>query len=69
MVTARERTGVLVLRAWVEPTDPVRLRARITQSLEIETHGQVVVTTAGIDAICAVVRGWLETLQSHASQP
>jgi hypothetical protein len=69
MVTARERTGVLVLRAWVEPGDPVRVRARITQSLEIETPGQVVVTTVGIDVICAVVQRWLETLQDHASQP
>ncbi|MET0414743.1 MAG: hypothetical protein ABW022_01815 [Actinoplanes sp.] len=56
-----ERTGILILRAWVEEDSAERLRVRITDAtsgLEIR-----VTTTTAVDGACEAVRAWLETVQ------
>jgi riboflavin synthase alpha subunit len=59
--TFDERTGILVLRAWVEGDGDHPLRVRITRvegrTTEPETSASVTV-----DGVCAVIRAWLEAL-------
>jgi hypothetical protein len=53
-----ERTGVLVLRAWMEDTRS--LRVRITRVVGCDEPGTAAATS--IEGTCAVVRAWLEDL-------
>jgi hypothetical protein len=53
-----ERTGVLVVRVWTEPGAP-EPRARLIETSGVEGVGSSTVA-AGVDAICAAVRAWLE---------
>ena len=66
MGTADEdRTGVLVLRAWVEGADSQGLRVRIirmTQSIQGAVVEPVSSASATVDGVCATVRAWLEEL-------
>ncbi len=55
---ASERTGVIVVRVWVEDDDDPR--ARITASLDVSSEEQTVAAAAGTEEIITVVRDWLE---------
>jgi hypothetical protein len=57
--SSQERTGVLVIRVWVEG-DEERFRARITQSLDVTAAEQVVSSAASVEDISAAVRAWLD---------
>jgi hypothetical protein len=65
------RTGVLVLRAWVEGAGTQGLRIRITRMTR-PIQGAVVEpvssASATVDGVCATVRAWLEELVD-GSQP
>jgi hypothetical protein len=61
-----QRSGVLVLRVWVEYNPVVTLRARITQSMGEEGEASSVTVAAGVDDVCAVVRVWLEEFAAGA---
>lgn len=54
----------LMLRAWLEPGVPPRLRARVVEIAPGRAERSVVVT-ASVDEACAAVRIWLETLQAQ----
>jgi hypothetical protein len=66
-----ERSGVLVLRAWVETGGDHGLRVRITritgtvQDPTVEPMSSALTT---VDDACTMVRVWLEELQ-HGPQP
>lgn len=60
---AVERTGVLVLRVWMEPGTPQLLRARLTQVSDLENGEFAVATAAGTPAICQAVERWLNEFQ------
>jgi hypothetical protein len=53
-----ERTGMLVVRVWVE-RDAV-MRARITQSLDVEAQEPSISLAAGVDGIRAALSSWLD---------
>jgi hypothetical protein len=55
-----ERTGVLVVRAWLEDATEKRLRARITHTLDVARPGETVVVTATREEVYAAVRSWLD---------
>jgi hypothetical protein len=57
-----ERTGVLVIRAWIETNGDERLRARITQTIDIEQRDQTSTVVATADEIYAAVCLWVSTL-------
>ena len=59
----RQPTAVLVVSAWREGM-PARVAARITYTLDVTQPDRVTVTAAGVDEIEAVVRRWLEDVQS-----
>jgi hypothetical protein len=58
-----ERTGVLVLSAWLEPDGPP-LRVRITGRLGVDAREETSVTVAGAHAASEIVREWLVRLES-----
>jgi hypothetical protein len=57
-----EKTGVLVLRAWIEGDPTTGLRVRVTEAVDNAAPEYLVATAARIDDVCAGVRGWLEEL-------
>jgi hypothetical protein len=67
MAKMTERSGVLVVRAWVEGGTPAGLRARITQSRDLTNTEQLVTTAATVEDILAAVRAWLDALLSEQS--
>jgi hypothetical protein len=69
-----QRTGVLVLRAWVESAGERRLRVRVIRLRTVPgaTTEPVTSASATVDGVCAMVRAWLEELlqeQQSCSQP
>jgi hypothetical protein len=69
MAKVTERSGVLIVRAWVEAGAMPGLRARITQSHDLTSTEQTVTTTSDIDDILSTVRGWLDALLSGQGAP
>lgn len=63
MAGVRERTGVLVVRAWIEG-DPAQLKARITQTVDVASREPVSTTASTPDQIFAAVRRWLEEFET-----
>jgi hypothetical protein len=64
----RERSGVLVVRAWVEGGTPAGLRARITQSNDLTRNEQTMTTTATVEGIISAVQTWLDALLSGTEE-
>jgi hypothetical protein len=60
-----ERTGVLVIRAWIEGERP-SLRLRITWTLDVSDPVEQSATTTSVEEACAVVRRWLEGFEAEA---
>jgi hypothetical protein len=56
-----ERTGVVILRAWIEPDNVNRLRVRIIGLRRDDAA--VVQACASVDEACAVIRAWLAALE------
>jgi hypothetical protein len=52
--------AVLVIRAWLEPDDTMRIRARLLGLREPEVAGGIVVQ--GADQVLDAVRLWLDDL-------
>jgi hypothetical protein len=57
-----ERTGVLVVRIWIEaPFSPGEsLRARITFRHDLDTGKTDTAAAASVDQVVEIVRAWLE---------
>jgi hypothetical protein len=62
-----ERTGVLVVSAWLEPDGPP-LRVRITGRLGVDAPEESSVVVAGAEAATGVVRDWLVSLEGSAGE-
>ena len=63
-----DRTGVLILRVWVEEHHETGLRARITQALDSAAAEQPVAVAANADDICAIVKKWVQAF-TDANSP
>jgi hypothetical protein len=59
-VSHHERTGVLVLRVWIEPAASESLRARITAERDLEARERVSAVAASVPQILEIVRDWVE---------
>jgi len=60
-MTARERTGLLVVRAWTETSDRT-LRARLIWSPDIGVRPEVVTTTGSPEELFDMIRTWVDML-------
>ena len=49
--------GVLVIRAWIEPPDG--LRVRITSTFDVDTGESTTRSSTSVDEVCDDVRRWL----------
>lgn len=62
--SADERTGVLVVRVWMNQgertDDPPRLRARITRTLDVAAEEELISTAGSTEEVCETVRAWLD---------
>ena len=63
-----ERTGVLVLRLWIEPSARAgeALRARITAEIDLGSGSRVTTAAVGVEQIVDVVRKWVEEFAARA---
>jgi hypothetical protein len=64
MAGVRERTGVLVVRAWIEG-DPAQLKARITHTTDVAAREPVSTTASTAEQIYAAVRRWLDEFEAR----
>jgi hypothetical protein len=55
-----DRTGILIVRLWIEANSREGLRARITQTLDSTGSEEAMATAAGPEDIYEVVRTWVE---------
>lgn len=62
-----DRTGVLVVRLWIEANHERGLRARITQTLDAIAGEQSVAVAASADDIVAVVKRWVDEFATIGS--
>jgi hypothetical protein len=61
---ADARTGILLVRVWLEGDRTSGLRARIVRMLDVE-RGETLESVAGsVDEVCDVVRTWLESFSA-----
>ncbi len=67
MARSPERTAVLVIRAWLEPTnETAALRARVTSTLDVSVPGRRTTTSvASEEEIVNAVRAWLRAFTSY----
>jgi hypothetical protein len=54
-----ERTGILVIRVWLEQDAPGRLRARLIQAADLGEPPATLATAADVPEVCAAVETWL----------
>ena len=66
-----DRTGILIVRLWIEGSAREGLRARITRTLDSAGHEQEMLTAATPEGIYDVVRTWVEAFvdQETAAHP
>ena len=60
------RTGVFLVRAWVEDDS---LRARITHRIEVTEQDETAVAVTGIEAIEASFHSWLQSFVAPVTPP
>ena len=54
------RTGILIVRLWIEGTNAEGFRARITQTLDSSGPGQPMAVAGHPDEVYSAVRTWVE---------
>lgn len=54
------RTGVLIIRLWIEDSSGQNVRARIIQSMDITAEEPLATSASTIEDIDRKVRDWLE---------
>lgn len=60
-----DRTGVLIVRLWIEASHETGLRARITKSLDATKSEEVTAVASTADGICEVVKEWVDDFAAH----
>jgi hypothetical protein len=55
-----DRTGVLIVRLWIEGNAQDGFRARITQTLDSAGAERAVAMAGTPDAVCTVVQSWVD---------
>ena len=63
-----DRTGILIVRLWIEGNLRDGFRARITRTLDSTGPEQEMVTAATPEDIYAVVRTWVETFVEQGTE-
>ena len=64
-----DNTGLMILRAWVEPGSHQPLRVRIRLTTDVSKDFQRTMTIRDVEAVCPIVEGWLMDILSEANSP
>ena len=64
-----DNTGLMILRAWMEPGSKEPLRVRIRLTTDVSKDFQRTMTISDVDAVCSVVEGWLMDILAEATSP
>jgi len=57
-----DRTGLLIIRAWIEEGSSEPLRVQVRICTDVATGLEHTLTTTRADAVCAAVREWLDEM-------
>jgi|HubBroStandDraft_6_1064221.scaffolds.fasta_scaffold425524_2 hypothetical protein len=60
---ASETTGVLIIRAWIEPGSSEPLRARVRTTTDVSGGAERTQTFSKAEDVCAAVRAWLSEIE------
>ena len=60
MEASSDRFAVAVVRAWIEPSDPVQLKVRIVRPTDGRAPECTIGVASGVDDAIATLRTWLE---------
>ena len=60
-----KRTGVLVVRLWLEDDQPDALRGRITSTVDLSRREVTVSTASAPEEVQGAVRSWLDEFLSQ----
>lgn len=63
-----ERTGILVIRAWIEANGETRLRARITGVLDVDAREEISTVAATPEEVTVAVADWLNVFLRATSR-
>jgi hypothetical protein len=63
------RTGVMIIRAWMEGDNPNSFRARITYTFDVTGNEQFASATASSADVESALRAWLDALMKTRSGP
>lgn len=63
-----DRTGLLIIRAWVEEGSSEPLRAQIRLSTDVSTGFEREMTLARSEEVCATVQAWLADISGRAER-
>jgi hypothetical protein len=63
-IRSADRTGILIVRLWLEGNPRDGFRARITQTLDSTRPEQSMATAGNPDDVYAAVRTWVESFIS-----
>jgi hypothetical protein len=58
----RTRTGLLIIRAWIEPESFSPLRAQIRRTIDVSRGFDASMTVAQKEAVVAAVQAWLSDI-------
>ena len=63
-----DRTGILIVRVWIEGNARDGFRARVIHTLDSTGSERAMATAADPEVVCAVVRTWVEAFvdQDHS---
>ncbi len=62
-----DRTGILIVRLWIEGNAREGFRARVTRTLDSTGHEEEATTAADPEDVYAVVRSWVEAFIESGS--
>ncbi|MGZ4280550.1 MAG: hypothetical protein ACXVQ4_00510 [Gaiellaceae bacterium] len=60
MTSGDGRAGVMIVRIWVERGHEHSLRARLTESSDLDSPDQTTTVAASVDEVVEIVRRWAE---------
>jgi len=66
---AIDRTGLLIIRAWIEPGSSEPLRAEVRIVSDVAAGIERTLTLSRADAVCAAVRDWLDDISCDQTPP
>ena len=64
-----DRTGLMIIRAWLEPGSSKPLRAQIRLSTDVGAGFEREMTLADVPAVAAAVEAWLQDVLLNGELP